>query len=476
MSFSDLFFLYFFLPLCLLIYYRAKRIPTRNLILIIFSLVFYAWAEPVWVVLLLLSAVCNWFLGKQITAQEGTTLQKPLVAAALVFNIGMLLVFKYSGFFVENLNLLFRASLPVPQVAQPIGLSFYTFRAISYIMDVYWKKNAPQDSFPLFLLYLSFFPHMTAGPIVRYGTMENDLTERRVSANDLYVGTMRVLVGLAKKVILANHLLVIVDSFFGNGPGGLSTLGTWYVALLYTLYIYFDFSGYSDMAIGIARLFGFRFEENFDYPLVSKNAQEFWRRWHISLGSWFRDYVYIPLGGSRRGEGITIRNLFVVWILTGFWHGASWNYVLWGLYYALFFLLERKLRYDRMKAWPSVLQHIYSTAVVVIGFGIYYFPKLRDIGNFLVHICGLNLLTERSGLVDIATRTSFLNNFFLIVIAVLACIPIVPKMVDHVVASKNDSLYRAAKIGAVVIGMFFLIICSIMMVDATNSPFLYWNY
>ena len=296
MSFSDLFFIYLFLPVCLLVYYRARKIRSRNLILIIFSLIFYAWCEPVWVLLLLFSTVINWFLGIQIEQQKDKPMQQPLLIIGLVFNIGMLLVFKYSGFFAENINLIFRTSLPVPHISQPIGLSFYTFRAISYIVDVFWEKNKAQRSFSRFLLYTSFFPHMTAGPIVRYGTMENELTKRKVNAGDMYEGLLRFMVGLAKKVILANHLLVIVDNNF-SGLSGLSVLGTWYTTILYMLYVYFDFSGYSDMAIGIARLFGFRFKENFNYPFLCNNIQEFWQRWHISLGTFFRDYLFYS---SRR--------------------------------------------------------------------------------------------------------------------------------------------------------------------------------
>ena len=472
MSFSDLFFIYLFLPICLLVYYRAKNPRTRNLILIVFSLIFYAWGEPVWLLLLLLSTVVNFFLGLQIDAKKETSLQKPLLIIGLVFNIGMLLVFKYSGFFVENINLLFRSSLPVPQISQPIGLSFYTFRAISYIVDVFWEKNKPQKSFREFLLYTSFFPHMTAGPIVRYGTMEPDLAKRRTTAADMYEGTLRFMVGLAKKVILADHLLVIVDNHF-SGLSGLSMLGTWYTAILFLLYVYFDFSGYSDMAIGIARLFGFRFKENFNYPFMSKNIQEFWQRWHISLGSFFRDYLfYVPLFGKRRKYA----TLFLIWFCTGFWHGAAWNYIIWGLYFGCFVFMEEKLGRKKLKAWPTWWKHLYSMLVVIAGFGIYYFNDLREVGQFLLHITGLGMLTDRAGFVDVMTWTSFKNNLFLILIAVVASFPILPKVRARIAASRDDTIYSAAKIGAAVICVVFLIICSIMLVNSTNNPFLYWNY
>ena len=474
MSFSDLFFLYLFLPVCLLIYYRSRTLRIRNLILIIFSLIFYAWAEPVWIVLLIVSSVVNWFLGLQIVDKKGAPVQKVLVGAAVVYNIAMLLIFKYSGFFVENLNTVFRLSLAVPKTAQPIGLSFYTFRAISYILDVYWGKNEPQKKFSLFLLYLSFFPHMTAGPITRYGMMEKELTKRRATASDMYEGTLRLIVGLAKKVIIADHLITIADNFFGTGLSGLSMMGTWYTAIVYMLYIYFDFSGYTDMALGIAQLFGFRLNENFKYPFLCKNIQEFWQRWHISLGTFFRDYLlYIPLFGKRRKYA----SLFLVWFCTGFWHGASWNYIIWGLYYGCFVFLEEKLGRKRLKAWPEWWKHVYSLLVIAVGQGIYYFSgSVRQLGSFLLHITGLSMLTGRNGFVDIATWTSFQNNLFLIIIAVAACFPLIPKLRGYVSATRNDTIYSAAKIGAVCACAFLLIICSIMLVDSTNSPFLYWNY
>lgn len=474
MSFSDLFFLYLFLPICLLIYYRARRLKTRNLILIIFSLIFYSWAKPAWILLLLASCVINWFLGLQISNHKGRDSQKALVAVAIIYNLAMLVVFKYTGFFAENINLLFHTSLPVPNFSQPIGLSFYTFRAISYILDVYWEKSQPQKKFSLFLLYLSFFPHMTAGPITRYNVMEQELSRRKVSAPDLYEGSLRLMVGLAKKVIIADHLITIVNNFFGTGTlSGLSMMGTWYTAIMYTLYVYFDFSGYTDMALGIAKLFGFKLNENFNYPFICKNIQEFWQRWHISLGTFFRDYLlYIPLFGKRRKYA----SLFLVWFCTGFWHGAAWNYIIWGLYYGCFVFLEEKLGRKRLKAWPTWWKHLYSMLVVIIGQAIYYSVNLRQLGSILLHLTGISMLTEKNAFVDIATWTSLQNNLFLIILAVIACFPIVPKLKAYITASRDDTLYTVAKVGAAVICVGFLVICSIMLVDSTNSPFLYWNY
>ncbi len=473
MSFSDLFFLYLFLPICLLIYYKAAKLRTRNLILVIFSLIFYAWAQPLWILLLLLSCTINWFFGIQIRDRKDPQTKKVFTAIAVIYNVAMLLGFKYTGFFAENMNALFRLSLPVPQIAQPIGLSFYTFRAISYIVDVYWEKYEPQRKFSLFLLYLSFFPHMSAGPITRYNSIEKELTKRRATASDIYEGLLRIMVGLGKKVIIADHLIAIVDPFFGSGLSGLSTLGTWYTAILYTMYIYFDFSGYTDMALGIAQLFGFHLDENFRYPFMARNAAEFWQRWHITLGTFFRDYMlYIPLFGKRR----KYTSLFLVWFCTGFWHGASWNYVLWGLYYGLFIFIEEKLGRKRLKAWPEWWKHVYTMLVVIVGQGIYYFVDIKQIGSFLLHMFGITTISGSTTLTDIATWTSLKNNLFLIAIAVIACFPIVPKLRAYISANRSDSLYHAAKIAAACFCVFLLIVSSIMLVDATNSPFLYWKF
>ena len=473
MSFSDLFFLYLFLPICLLIYYRAKKIRTRNLVLIIFSLIFYAWAEPLWILLLLLSSVVNWFFGIQIEIHKDQSSQKAFVALAIIYNLAMLVAFKYTGFFAENLNALFKLSLPVPQVSQPIGLSFYTFRAISYILDVYWGKYKSQKRFSLFLLYMSFFPHMTAGPITRYNSMEKELTKRRATATDMYEGLLRIMVGLAKKVIIADHLITIVDNFFGSGLSNLSMLGTWYTTILYMLYIYFDFSGYTDMAIGIGRLFGFKLDENFRYPFMCSNIQEFWQRWHMSLGSFFRDYLlYVPIFGKRRQT----LSLFLVWFCTGFWHGASWNYIIWGLYYGCFIFMEEKIGRKRLKKWPTWWKHLYSMLVIIVGQGIFYFEETAKLGVYLLNMFGINMAANHTGFTDIATWTSLKNNLFLILIAVAACFPILPKLRGKVQATRDDSVYAAAKIGAAVYCVILLIICSIMLVDSTNSPSLYWNF
>ncbi len=473
MAFSDLFFLFLFLPICLLTYFRARRLRTKNTILIIFSLIFYAWGKPVWLLLLLGSAVFNWIFGLKIKeAGEGET-GKILVGIAVAFNLVMLLVFKYAGFLVEIINVLPGIRLPVPQLAQPVGLSFYTFMAISYILDVAWETSEPQRRFSDFLLYISFFPHMTAGPIVRYGTMENELRVRKVTHTDLYEGIVRLCLGLAKKVIIADGLNTIVTSFFGNDISGLSFAGTWYTVIIYSLYVYFDFSGYSDMAIGIARMFGFHFEENFNYPFMCSTIAEFWQRWHISLGSFFRDYLlYVPIFGKRRKYG----GLFLVWFSTGLWHGASFNYILWGLYYGLFIFLEGKIGKKRLKSWPVWWKHLYCILIIVIGFGIFYFENLGQLGYFFRNIFGIGVLLGKITWTDVISASSFRSNIFLILAALVLCFPVFPKFRAFIEKSREDEIFAIWKQGLVVVCAILMVVCAIMLVDSTSHTFLYWQF
>ena len=300
MVFADLFFIYVFLPLCLICYGLAKKLSTKNIVLIVFSLIFYAWGEPLWILLLLFSSFFNWFIGILIGKFRDTPRAKLAVGGGIFVDILLLLIFKYSAFIVENLNAVSGAAIPVPQITLPIGISFYTFQAISYILDCYWETVDVQPKYHKFLLYLSLFPQLIAGPIVRYSVVEQEIDNRSVNATDLCEGALRVILGLAKKVIIANNLWSIVNTFFGKDITGLSVLGTWYTIIVYSLYVYFDFSGYSDIAIGLGRMFGFRFDENFRHPFACTTIAEFWQRWHISLGSFFRDYLlYVPFFGSR---------------------------------------------------------------------------------------------------------------------------------------------------------------------------------
>ncbi len=424
MVFADLFFLYIFLPLCLLCYFVSKKLKTKNTVLIIFSLVFYAWGEPLYVLLLLFSAAFNWFMGGLIGRYKGQTKAKTVVASAIIVDVLLLVIFKYTGFLVENINGLLHIGIPVPNISLPIGISFFTFQAISYIIDCYWETVKPQRSFKKFLLYLSLFPQLIAGPIVRYSVVEKEIEKRRSTAVDISEGSMRFIVGLAKKVIIANNLYAVVTQFYGDvnknqyaDISSLSFLGTWFVIICYSLYVYFDFSGYSDMAIGLGRIFGFHFDENFKYPFICKTISEFWQRWHISLSSFFRDYLfYVPIFGKTR----KYLNLFLVWFCTGLWHGAAWNYIFWGLYFGLFLLLEIKIGKKRMKKWPKVLTHIYSKIIIVVGFGIFCFSDMNQLGNFFMNISGIGMFVNGSGFADQITWSAFLKNIFLVIFAIAA--------------------------------------------------------
>lgn len=473
MVFADLFFIYFFLPICLLCYMLAKKLETKNTVLIIFSLIFYAWGEPLWILLLLFSSVFNWFIGLMIEKYRETSGAKLAVAAGISIDILLLIIFKYSAFIVENINAVSGASIPVPQITLPIGISFYTFQAISYVLDCYWETVKVQHQYKKFLLYLSLFPQLIAGPIVRYSVVEDEIDNRSTTMNDLCEGALRVIVGLAKKVIVANNLWVIVDAFFGKDITGLSVLGTWYTVIAYSLYVYFDFSGYSDIAIGLGRMFGFHFDENFTHPFACKTIAEFWQRWHISLGSFFRDYLlYVPIFGKNR----KYLSLFLVWFCTGVWHGAAWNFILWGLYFGFFIFFEQKLGKKRIKKWPIWWKHIYSKLVIIIGFGIFYFEDLSQLGQFFVNISGISMIANGAPFTDPMTFSSFRNNLFLIAAAIIASLPVLPKLKSYFLESRNDAVYAIGRIGSVTICIGLLIVLSIMLVDATNNVFLYWRF
>ncbi|RKJ39038.1 MBOAT family protein [Acutalibacter sp. 1XD8-33] len=473
MVFADLFFIYIFLPLVLICYLLARSLPTKNAVLIVFSLIFYAWGEPLWVVLLVFSSLLNWAIGLVIERNRGSGGAKAAVAAGIVIDIALLVIFKYSGFLVENLNALTGLGLPVPQIRMPIGISFFTFQAISYILDCYWETVKVQRHYTRFLLYLSLFPQLIAGPIVRYSVVEDEIENRSVTPTDLCEGALRVIIGLSKKVILANNLWAIVDVFFGKDITGLSVLGTWYTVIVYSLYVYFDFSGYSDIAIGLGRMFGFHFDENFRHPFACKTIAEFWQRWHISLGSFFRDYLlYVPIFGQNR----KYLSLFLVWFCTGVWHGAAWNYMLWGLYFGFFIFFEQKLGKKRIKSWPLWWKHIYSKLVIIIGFGIFYFEDLGQLGQFFLNISGISMLANSAPFFDPITWSSLLNNLFLVAASIAFSLPILPKVKGFFLENSSAALYTAGRVGSAVACLGLLAVVSVLLVDSTNNVFLYWRF
>ena len=378
MVFSSKIFLFYFLPITLLLYLLVKRSRRlSNLFLTVMSLLFYAWGEPRFVLVMMASIVANWIFGLLVDRFRGRKASRAVVAVMVVFNLGLLGVFKYLMFVLNSVNSLFGAHIHVPQIALPIGISFFTFQAMSYVIDVYRGKGQVQKNLINVCLYISFFPQLIAGPIVRYQTIEEEITLRKETFEKFSNGLRRFILGLGKKILLANTLAVVSDYVFVELPVEeyTSTL-CWLGAIAYTLQIYLDFSAYSDMAIGLGRMFGFHFLENFNYPYISDSITEFWRRWHISLSSWFRDYVYFPLGGSYCSTIKNVRNLAVVWFLTGLWHGAAWNYVFWGLWYLAFLLIEKFLLGNVLASMPSVFRHLYTLLVVIAGWVFFRSPTL----------------------------------------------------------------------------------------------------
>ena len=455
MVFSNLIFLYLFLPLCLAAYFLCRSVPAKNAMLIVFSLIFYAWGEPVYLFLMIAAAAVNWGFGLLIEKRH----KRVFLVLALVLDLGSLAVFKYTGFVVENLNALFGASIPVPVIALPIGISFYTFQALSYTVDV-WRGDVPaQRSFAKFLLYISLFPQLIAGPIVRYSDIEAELHTRRFCLEDIGAGARRFTVGLGKKVLLANVLGELVSS-----AGNATVLGAWLGAVGYLLQIYFDFSGYSDMAIGLGRMFGFTFPENFDYPYLARSVTDFWRRWHQTLGQWFRDYVYIPLGGSRTTRAKWIRNVAVVWLLTGLWHGAAWNFVLWGGYFGLLLLTERLWLGKRLARAPAAVQHALLLLLVTLGFVLFRAESLQACGQTLRAMFGGAPLWDADALYALRSFAGVL------VLGVVGATRL-PKWLWK----RLEPHPVSAALGPVLTGLL-LLAATAALVDGSFNPFLYFRF
>lgn len=466
MVFSSLFFIFLFFPLCLFSYAASGSIHNKNIVLIVFSLIFYAWGEPLYVFLLLASTFVNFLAGLFIGKYKGKFLDSFSTFFAVAFDIIMLGIFKYSGFIIENINLIFHSNFNSPDIHLPIGISFYTFQIISYVIDCHWETVTPQRNFFKLLMYISLFPQLVAGPIVRYSTIEKEIDSRKVNIKDISYGLNRLIIGLAKKVLIANNLSIVVESMLGS-PHNSTFFSAWFGAAMYALQIYFDFSGYSDMAIGMGRVFGFHFDENFNHPFICRDVTEFWQRWHISLSTFFRDYLlYIPIFGKRRKYA----GLFLVWFCTGLWHGASWNFILWGLYYGLFIFFEMKLGKKRIKKIPLFIRHIYSKIVIVIGFGIFYYEDLGNLGCFFKNIFGLG----SNGFISSSDKITFVNNVYLIIAAVILSFPVI-----SLFKKMSERIYPA-KICISAVSAFcmpiILLICSIMLVDATKNPFLYFRF
>lgn len=472
MVFSNLFFIYLFLPLNLILYYAVPNKTWKNVVLLLFSLFFYSWGEPVWVFLLMLTAFLDYTWAKcieyfNLTGQQRR--KKIALIASLVFDLGMLGVFKYSGFVVENINLLTGLSLPVPQIALPIGISFYTFQTISYVLDVYRGQVAAQKRYYKYLMYLSSYHQLVAGPIVRYSDVAAEIENRTVSAQDFSEGITRFCLGLTKKVVVANVAGSLAGNYLDADLASLSVAGAWFGVLLYTLQIYYDFSAYSDMAIGLGRMFGFHYHQNFNYPYIAKSVTEFWRRWHISLSSFFRDYVYIPLGGKYRHQ---IFNICVVWFLTGLWHGASWNFILWGVFYGALLIVEKLGLLKVLEKIPSVFSHLYLLFLTLIGWTIFYTTDLGKLGGYFGVMFGLS----GNALSDPQLSITFMNNLFWLIAAVLFCMPITQLVKRWAQAQRSEGVRAGISIVNAIMNVMLLFVCTTMLVGESYNPFLYFRF
>ena len=468
MLFSSIVFLFTFLPAVMILYYLLP-VRFRNVILLLASLVFYAWGEPVYLFLMLLSILFNYFSGLDIARNlQDKRAAKWSLVFNLIINLAVLGFFKYEGFVLDTLNGILPVHISYHALPLPIGISFYTFQILSYIIDVYRGNVKVQTNLPNFALYVTMFPQLIAGPIVQYADVDEQLASREVSRTKFGEGSMYFIRGLAKKVLLANTSGMIFTEVSGLAKGNIAVMTAWLGAFAYMFQIYFDFSGYSDMAIGLGKMFGFEFNMNFNYPYVSKSITEFWRRWHISLSSWFRDYVYIPLGGNRVSKIKHIRNLLIVWFLTGLWHGAAWNFVAWGLYYGVILIIEKYLLSPVLDRLPDVVRHIYSIVLVVIGWVLFFSSSFGQAADYIRVMFGAGA----HGFADRESMYLLTSNLILWLILIFGSTPLVHFRYEHMLRSKK---WNTTIINSVVYAALF-IVCIAYLVTETYNPFLYFRF
>ena len=463
-------FLFIFFPVTLFFYFIVKNDKVKNIVLVIASLIFYSWGEPVWVCLLIFSSILDYTVSLGIEKYRGKKITKLFIALSVVINLGLLAAFKYSGFFISTLNGIFRLSLHVPTFSLPIGISFYTFQTMSYSLDVYKGDVKAQKSFINFLMFVSLFPQLIAGPIVRYSDIDTQIDHRTVTIDGFAKGMTRFMAGLGKKVLIANYAGSLAESLLANVDNA-AVMSVWVGVLFYAFQIYFDFSGYSDMAIGLGHMFGFDYPENFKYPYISTSITDFWRRWHITLSSFFRDYVYIPLGGNRVSLPRQILNLFIVWGLTGLWHGASWNFVIWGLYYFVFLCLEKFVFKKFLDKIPKIIRWVYSMFVVLVGWMIFYFEDFSAMKSAFSVAFG----ASGNAFTDPVMNAMIINNIPFIIIAAIACAP-VAKLVKAGIAKLRQRAPATEPIFNTVFNVVMLVLCVASLAGSTYNPFLYFRF
>ena len=475
--FSSFIFLFGFLPVVLALYYITPR-RFRNLTLFVVDLVFYSWGEPMLVLLMMVSVLINYIAGILLGARrQKKSLSRFIFVTAIILNLGLLGFFKYVGFIGETLQFVLPfLNIPILEVSLPIGISFYTFQTMSYTIDVYRNAVKVQKNFIDFGTYVSLFPQLIAGPIVRYADVAEQLVHRRENLQQFTDGVKLFLIGLAKKVLLANQMGILWDSIRKSGEAS-GALGAWVGIIAYTFQIYFDFSGYSDMAIGLGKMFGFEFVKNFDYPYISKSITEFWRRWHISLGTWFREYVYIPLGGNRKGLGRQIINMSVVWFLTGLWHGASWNFILWGVYFGILLIIEKTFMLKVLKKLPAifghggaqaaelVVGHIYSLILIILGWVLFYFEDMNEMGSFVARLFGAD-----GWMMSSDVTPTVLAYVPLLVIALLVSTPLFTTIYHKIKWQPMQLMID--NVGCVL----SLLLCTASLASSSYNPFLYFKF
>jgi len=470
MVFSSLTFLLYFMPLVIILYFVRKDIRWRNGVLLAFSLLFYAWGEPVWILAMVASTAVNYVCARKLVRTKDKGKRKMWLILGVGISAALLFVFKYASFIFNSVFGIFSNSLRVPVLELPIGISFYTFQVITYTVDVYRRKQRPQKYFTRLLLYVSCFPQLIAGPIVQYGDIAVQIGSRRSTPDGFAKGMQRFMIGLSKKVIFANICGAALSQMPQAGSAALSVGGAWYAAFLYTMQIYFDFSGYSDMAIGLGHIFGFNYKENFNYPYAALSVREFWRRWHISLGSFFRDYVYIPLGGNRRGMGRTVFNTLVVWTLTGFWHGANWTFMVWGMYYGVLLTLDLLGGRKVTEILPKPVNWVITMALVMISWMIFYYPTLGQAFGHIGAMFGLG----GASLMDSASLQIIKTYSVFPLLAFVASLPVAAWVRRFMVKMRmRVKTYE-------ILQMLWLTSCFILsvifLVGQTYNPFIYFQF
>ena len=471
MVFSSLVFLCIFLPVVFLLHTAVKNRKVKNGLLLAASLLFYTYGEPVYILLMVVSALFNYLFGLLLAKRRS----KVLVGAAVAVNVGLLGVFKYTGFLLTNLNLIPGLHLPVPEIMLPIGISFFTFQALSYVIDVYRDQVPVQKNYGKLLLYISFFPQLIAGPIVRYKDIAEQIDNRTVTRDNAAFGLRRFIVGLGKKVLIANAMGAAADYIFNAGAANLDILAAWIGAVAYLMQIYYDFSAYSDMAIGLGRMFGFQFKENFNYPYISGTVQEFWRRWHISLSSFFRDYVYIPLGGNRKGKFRTVLNRIIVFFLTGLWHGANWTFVVWGLFHGFFLLLEEFI--PKLKKLPKALLHVYTLLVVTVGFVVFRADTISEAVLYIGQM--FSGFDFSAGAMSFAVQALTPWFICMLLAAVVGCGPLAKVTAGIRQLETKETLTKREKtVQAVsfVLAGLLLVWCILRLAGGSYNPFIYFRF